>query len=155
MPAISVRRFRGARLFPSGQKLSRGCGGSCGEPSAEASALYEDQYHVPGTMLIAEQASKPPVAVVAAFAWSSASLAANVPTCIVEDILYAGRSAVLYHPFQARSQPLSGLSRQQMPATASYGAQEARDLLGRQPARRPRPVIGLGPIQRRLHLRSA
>jgi hypothetical protein len=107
MLAISVRRFRGARLFPSGQKLSRGRGGSCGEPSAKTSTLYKDQNHVAGMVRIAEQAGKPSVAVVAAFAWSSASLAANVPTCIVEDIPYAGRSAVLYYGLKGRCQSLA------------------------------------------------
>jgi hypothetical protein len=62
MLATSVRRFRGARLFPSGQKLSRGRGGSCGEPSAKTSTLYKDQNHVAGMVRIAEQAGKPSVA---------------------------------------------------------------------------------------------
>jgi hypothetical protein len=52
MLAISVPRFRGARLFLGGQKLSRGRRGSCGEPSAKTSTLYEDQNHVAGMVRI-------------------------------------------------------------------------------------------------------
>jgi hypothetical protein len=101
MLAISVRRFRGARLFLSGQKLSGGRGGSCGEPSAKTSTLYKDLNHVAGMMQIAEQAGKPSVAPLATFARPGARLAANVPNRIVESTLYADRRSILYYPSRA------------------------------------------------------
>jgi hypothetical protein len=91
------------------QVLSHRCGRTRGESSAESFASDEYQNYVTGMMLIAQQASKPSLTLVATLTGSRASLSADVPTCIGESILYGRCGATLYDAFESGPQPLRRL----------------------------------------------